>query len=87
MDRSDDRARARARKGDYVADIERLAQAASVVQDVAYELAKQVDHTSTTELMVTSRKLERLVERLTAQLGAGAQVTWLAKEDEPDPDG
>ncbi|WP_248408387.1 hypothetical protein [Aliiroseovarius sp. S2029] len=37
-----------------------------MVQDVAYALANRVDNTTLTELMLTSRKLERLSERVNA---------------------
>lgn len=45
---------------------EQLDQAARMVQDVAYALADRVDNTTLTELMLTSRKLERLTERVNA---------------------
>ncbi|MCK8462647.1 hypothetical protein MUY35_02145 [Aliiroseovarius sp. S1339] len=45
---------------------EQLDQAARMVQDVAYALANRVDNTTLTELMLTSRKLERLSERVNA---------------------
>ena len=42
-----------------------------MVQDVAYALANRVDNTTLTELMLTSRKLERLSERVNkAKLGS-----------------
>lgn len=48
-----------------------LDQAARMVQDIAYALADRVDNTTLTELMLTSRKLERLSERLDkSNLGA-----------------
>ncbi|WP_371169778.1 hypothetical protein [Aliiroseovarius sp. 2305UL8-7] len=57
-----------------------LDQAARMVQDVAYALASRVDNTTLTELMLVSRKLERLTERLNTdglgdtKLGGGDPV-------------
>ena len=57
---------------------EQMDRAARMVQDVAYALANRVDNTTMTELMLASRKLERLAERINASnLGA----TELAKEE------
>lgn len=41
-----------------------LSEAARDVQEVAYSLASKVDDTMMTDLMLTSRRLERIVERL-----------------------
>ncbi len=54
---------------------EHLDQAARMVQDVAYALADRVDNTTLTELMLTSRKLERLSERVSAANLGTVKVT------------
>jgi len=46
---------------------ERLIEAAHTVQDVAYAKANEVDPTTMTELMLVSRKLERLAAKVEEQ--------------------
>lgn len=46
--------------------VEQLEATARMVQDVAYALASRIDSTTLTELMLASRKLERLGERIQA---------------------
>lgn len=54
-----------------VTALEHLDVTARQVQDVAYALASRIDSTTLTELMLVSRKLERLSERVqAANLGA-----------------
>lgn len=47
--------------------IEQLTEAAEMVQGFAYDLAVHLDATTTTELMLTSRRLERLAESLSKE--------------------
>ncbi|MCI2393349.1 hypothetical protein [Aliiroseovarius sediminis] len=54
--------------------VEHLDQAARIAQDVAYALANRVDNTTLTELMLTSRKLERLSARVNAANLGGVKV-------------
>ena len=44
--------------------IEQLSDAAQLVQDFTYDFAAHLDPITMTELMVTSRRLERLAQRL-----------------------
>ncbi|NDW51901.1 hypothetical protein [Aliiroseovarius sp. PrR006] len=44
--------------------IDRLSDAAQMVQDFTYDFAAHLDPVIMTELMVTSRRLERLAQRL-----------------------
>ncbi|MCK0143328.1 hypothetical protein [Aliiroseovarius sp. F20344] len=47
--------------------IDQLSEAAQMVQGFAYDLAAYLDPITTTELMLTSRRLERLAERLSKE--------------------
>jgi hypothetical protein len=47
--------------------IEQLSEAAEMVQGFAYDLATHLDATTTTELMLISRRLERLAESLSKE--------------------
>lgn len=54
--------------------VEQLEATARMVQDVAYALAGRVDSTTMTELMLASRKLERLSKRIQASNLGGVTV-------------
>lgn len=58
--------------------IDQLTDAAQMVQGFAYDLVGHLDPITTTELMATSRKLERLAERLSKDPDVLASVTKLA---------
>lgn len=61
--------------------IEQLSDAARVVQGFTYDLAAHLDPITTTELMLTSRRLERLTERLAKE---PELMAVLAQKDEDD---
>lgn len=51
-------------RGDGKDRIDQLSDAAQMVQDFTYDFAMHLDPITMTELMVTSRRLERLTQRL-----------------------
>lgn len=55
--------------------IDQLSEAAQMVQGFAYDLAAYLDPITTTELMLTSRRLERLAERLSKEPEVLAALT------------
>ena len=61
--------------------IEQLSDAAQMVQGFTYDLAAHLDPITTTELMLTSRRLERLAERLAKE---PELMAALAQKDEDE---
>ena len=62
--------------------IDQLSDAAKMVQDFTYDLASHLDPIIMTELMVTSRRLERLAQRLAEDPEI---VAAIARGDDGEP--
>ncbi|SMR72914.1 hypothetical protein SAMN04488030_1662 [Aliiroseovarius halocynthiae] len=66
--------------------IDQLFDAAQMVQGFTYDLAAHLDPITTTELMLTSRRLERLAQRLAKEPQVVAALAQLDEgEETPDP--
>lgn len=63
--------------------IDQLSDAAQIVQAFTYDLAAHLDPNITTELMLTSRRLERLAERLAKEPRVMAAITHTDKQEIP----